>query len=108
MELSKEIATPTFSSKRVWLIAILLAVLHAAMSITATEDKSPTFDEPAHLTAGYSYWLTNDFRLNPVNGSLPMRWAALPLLFSRPSFASATGRGWQRAEDGLTGHEFFY
>ena len=108
MELSKEIATPTFSSQRVWLIAILIAVLHAAMSITATEDKSPTFDEPAHLTAGYSYWLTNDFRLNPVNGSLPMRWAALPLLFSRPSFASATGRGWQRAEDGLTGHEFFY
>jgi len=73
MELSREIATPTFFSQRVWLIAILIALLHAAMAVTAVNTKSPTFDEPQHLTAGYSYWVTNDFRLDPENGNLPAR-----------------------------------
>ena len=39
------------------IIAILLAALHAALAITAAMEKSPTFDEPTHLTAGYSYAL---------------------------------------------------
>ena len=108
MELSKEIATPTFSSQRVWLIAILIALLHAAMAVTAVNTKSPTFDEPQHLTAGYSYWVTNDFRLDPESGNLPARWAALPLLLSHPNFVPLNDRGWQRAEEGRTGHQFFY
>lgn len=108
MELSKEIATPAFSSERVWLIAILIALLHAAMAVTAVNTKSPTFDEPQHLTAGYSYWVTNDFRLDPENGNLPARWAAFPLLLSHPNFVPLNDRGWQRAEEGRTGHQFFY
>ena len=67
-------------------IAILLAALHAALAITAAIEKSPTFDEPTHLTAGYSYWLKNDYRLDPENGNWPARWAALPLVLSRPTF----------------------
>jgi hypothetical protein len=108
MELSKEMATPTFFSQRVWLIAILIALLHAAMAVTAVNTKSPTFDEPQHLTAGYSYWVTNDFRLDPENGNLPARWAALPLLLNHPNFVPLSDRGWQRAEEGRTGHQFFY
>ena len=46
-------------------IAILLAAVHAALAISAAIEKSPTFDEPTHLTAGYSYWLKNDYRLDP-------------------------------------------
>ncbi len=96
------------NNRLVCLIALSIAALHAAMSITATEEKSPTFDEPAHLTAGYSYWLTNDFRLDPENGNLSQRWAALPLLLSRPKFIPTADRGWQRADEGRTGHQFFY
>lgn len=108
MELSKEIAAPAFTSQRVWLIAILIAILHAAMAVTAVNTKSPTFDEPQHLTAGYSYWVTNDFRLDPENGNLPSRWAALPLLLSGTKFVPINDRGWQRADEGRTGHQFFY
>src|SRR5438094_836290 len=108
MEFSREIATPTFFSQRVWLIAILIALLHAAMAVTAVNTKSPTFDEPQHLNAGYSYWVTNDFRLDPESGNLPARWAALPLLLSRLNFVPLNDRGWQRAEEGRTGHQFFY
>src|SRR5205809_6459643 len=108
MELSKEIATPAFSSQRVWLVAILIAVLHAFMAVTAANTKSPTFDEPQHLTAGYSYWVTNDFRLDPENGTLPAAWAALPLLFDNLKFIPLKDRGWQRGEEGRTAHQFFY
>jgi hypothetical protein len=108
MELSKEIATPAFSSQRVWLIAILIALLHAAMAVTAVNTKSPTFDEPQHLTAGYSYWIKNDYRLDPENGNLPARWSALPLLLSGAKFVPINDRGWQRADEGRTGHQFLY
>src|ERR1700747_2162780 len=76
-------------------IAILLAALHAALAITAAIEKSPTFDEPTHLTAGYSYWLKNDYRLDPENGNWPARWAALPLILSRPTFLENTA--WRQA-----------
>lgn len=41
----------------------------------------PTFDEVAHLAAGYGYWLTGDFALNPEHPPLLKLWWALPLLF---------------------------
>ena len=51
----------------------------------AIQSQSPTYDEPVHLTAGYSYWKTGDFRYNgyhhPVLGEM---WCALPLLFLNP------------------------
>jgi hypothetical protein len=96
------------AERSIYLPAILIAVLHAAMAVTAVNTKSPTFDEPQHLTAGYSYWVTNDFRLDPENGNLPSRWAALPLLLSATKFVSLNDRGWQSADEGRTGHQLFY
>src|SRR5216684_5671022 len=87
-----------------WLVAILIAALHAVMAVTAVNTKSPTFDEPQHLTAGYSYWVTNDFRLDPENGNLTARWAALPLLLSNTKFVPIVDPGWQRADEGHTAH----
>jgi Dolichyl-phosphate-mannose-protein mannosyltransferase len=99
---------PTIGVRTFPLLAVLIAILHAVMAITATLEKSPVYDEPAHLTVGYSYWLKNDFRLGPENGNLPQRWAALPLLFSRPNFVSVENQSWQRASEGVSAHQFFY
>jgi hypothetical protein len=88
------------------IIAILLAALHAALAITAALEKSPTFDEPTHLTAGYSYWLKNDYRLDPENGNWPARWAALPLLLSRPSFPE--NAAWKQGDVGRVSERFLY
>jgi hypothetical protein len=87
-------------------IAILLAALHAALAITAVVEKSPTFDEPTHLTAGYSYWLKNDYRLDPENGIWPARWAALPLLLSHPSFPE--NAAWKQGDVGRVSERFLY
>ena len=108
MELPKEAGIAALSPRTAWLIAILVAALQAAMAVTAVNTKSPTFDEPQHLTAGYSYFVTNDFRLDPENGNLPAMWAALPLLLDDLKFVPLNDRGWQRAEEGRTAHQFFY
>jgi hypothetical protein len=56
----------------------------------------PTFDEPAHLAAGYSYWATGGVRMNPEHPPLlKLLWAA-PAFLADPSLypsgvASATG-----------------
>ena len=88
------------------IIAFLLAALHAVLAITAAMEKSPTFDEPTHLTAGYSYWLKNDYRLDPENGNLPARWAAIPLLWSRPLFPENAAS--DRGDVGRVSENFLY
>lgn len=56
----------------------------------------PTFDEPVHLAAGYSYWTTGSFRLNREDPPLlKLLWAA-PVVLVDPSLypadvAAATG-----------------
>jgi hypothetical protein len=96
------------AERPIHLLAVLIAVLHSFLAVTAVNTKSPTFDEPQHLTAGYSYWITTDFRLDPENGNLPTRWAALPLLFGQNKFVSPNDRAWQHADEGGTAHQFSY
>jgi hypothetical protein len=43
------------------------------MATSASSQHCTTNDEIAHLTAGASYWLTDDYRLQPENGNLPQR-----------------------------------
>ena len=53
------------------------------MAVSAAAGKSMTFDELAHLTGGYSYWMLDDYRLHPENGNLPQRLGALPAIGRR-------------------------
>src|ERR1700739_672207 len=46
--------------------------------------ESQTFDEPAHLYAGYSYWLHSDYGINPEHPPLVKLVASLPLVISGP------------------------
>jgi len=53
----------------------------------AVTHTAPTFDEAVHLTAGYSYWRTGDFRINRETPPLMKLLWALPLLATdRPPF----------------------
>jgi hypothetical protein len=89
-------------------VAIALLLLHAAMAISGVLRKSTTSDEVAHLVAGYSYWIYNDYRLNPENGNLPQRWMALPLLLGNYRFPSLNQRDWENSDVWKVGHQFFY
>lgn len=86
----------------------LLAGLHAFLAVTATTEKSMTSDEIAHLTAGHAYNSRGDFRLQPENGNLPQRLAALPLAVAGDPLPAVDRTDWQGADVWRYGHAFFY
>jgi len=82
--------------------------LYVLMAVTAASDKSNTFDEIAHLTAGYSYWAFNDYRLQPENGNWPQRIAAAPAVLGGAAFPSRDEPAWQLADMWGVGDRFFF
>lgn len=89
-------------------MAAALAVCYWIMAVSGQLEKSTTFDEIAHLTAGYSYWLADDYRLHPENGVLPQRWVALPLLIGNYRFPSRDQPAWRGANVWDLGDQFFH
>lgn len=87
---------------------MLLALTHAVLAVTAVADKSMTSDEIAHLTAGLAYNQRGDFRLQPENGNLPQRWAALPLALAQTPLPPVSLATWQHADVWRYGHALFY
>ena len=63
-----------------WPLLLLALVLFLAQLLIASPQKSAAFDEQYHLTAGYSYLRTGDFRLATTHPPLMGMIAALPLL----------------------------
>lgn len=58
----------------------LLVLVFFFISSSASLQKSPTYDEPVHLFAGYAYLRWSDFRINPEHPPLAKILAALPLV----------------------------
>jgi 4-amino-4-deoxy-L-arabinose transferase-like glycosyltransferase len=82
-----------------WLTAItLLATMFLLMIGSAWED-SLTFDEPAHIAAGYAYVKFRDARLNYEHPPLLKMLASLPLLPLAPRFPLASS-AWQDENNG--------
>jgi len=100
-----------------WPAVCLLLVFFLAGANSLVRD-SATFDETAHLPAGFTYLDRGDFRLNPEHPPLAKAWAALPLWLgglARPDYASPywTGRPSaanpalrSKADEWLFGFEF--
>jgi hypothetical protein len=68
---------------------------------------SATTDEVAHLPAGYTYWMTRDFRLNPEHPPLAKLIAALPLLAIKPHL-DLSWPEWETREQYIFGYGFLY
>lgn len=86
-----------------------LLLIHYALALSGVRLKSPTFDETAHITAGYSFWRLNDYRLQPENGNLPQRLAALPLVLSGSfTFPGRDQAAWRESDVWTVGGQFFY
>ena len=74
------------SNKLSNLIALLLLVIMAVLAYTSMTKASLTFDEKAHIPAGYSYLTQQDYRVNPEHPPLVKDASAFPLLFIQPNF----------------------
>jgi len=90
------------------LFAASLLGLFWWMAASVSHEHSTTADEIFHVTAGYAYWKFDDYRLQPENGNLPQRWAALPLLAQDLRFPSREQAAWRNADMAEIGHQFFY
>jgi dolichyl-phosphate-mannose-protein mannosyltransferase len=91
-----------------WAAVAALLALHWLMAVSATRVKSTLFDEIAHLTAGESYWLTGDIRLQPEGGIFPQRWQALGLAGGGFRFPSLDQDAWWSSDAYAMGYHFFY
>lgn len=70
-------------------------------------EESQTFDEAVHLSAGYSYWKSGDFKLNTEHPPLGKLLCSLPLLFLPldPHFDS---EGWRLPDQTAYSQKFLY
>ncbi len=89
------------------LVTLLLA-LQWWMGVSATEEICSTSDELAHVTGGLSYWKFQDFRLQPENGNLPQRIAALPWLLAGARMDTTNAKPWGTSNVWIVGHQLFY
>jgi Dolichyl-phosphate-mannose-protein mannosyltransferase len=64
--------------------AALLLALFALLTLWEMSGDSLTSDERVHLPAGYAYWRTGSFRLNPEHPPLVKLLCAAPLLVLHP------------------------
>jgi 4-amino-4-deoxy-L-arabinose transferase-like glycosyltransferase len=73
---------------RTWFLCAVVALfaVFATELYLSARLESQTFDEPAHMYAGYSYWLHSDFGINPEHPPLVKLVATLPLLIERPKY----------------------
>ena len=80
---------------------LLLAVALVAwwcLAVGSTLGKSATSDEPLHIIGGASYWLLDDYRLQPENGNLSQRWCGLPLFLAGWPLPSFEHPGWAKSD----------
>ena len=89
-----------------WAAAAILAAFWLFM-LGSLREKSLTFDEIGHVTAGYTYWRFDDYRLDPENGNLPQRIAGLPLLSGDFRFPSTNSDAWHQSDFLPIGYAWF-
>jgi hypothetical protein len=88
--------------------AAALLAGYFVLATSAASTKSNTFDEIAHLTSGYAYWTLDDYRLQPENGNLPQRLAALPAVVAGARFPPLDNPDWRRSDAYALGRTFFF
>jgi hypothetical protein len=87
------------------LIVLILFVVQGVLFIGAN---SPTYDEAAHLAAGYSYLARRDFRLNPEHPPLIKELQAFPLFLIYRLPFNPDPQHWSAGDDYLIGQDILY
>ncbi|MFH1171567.1 MAG: glycosyltransferase family 39 protein [bacterium] len=86
-------------------VAILVGMF--VVQLTSARTESQTVDEGVHLTAGYSYWKTGDFRLNPEHPPIVKLLASVPLLFL-PIHLPLSDPSWNNRDEWAFARHFLY
>lgn len=96
------------SRKWTALILSLSQVIFVILVLVSSRDKSFTYDEPFHVTSGYSHWVYNDYRLTPDNGNLTKRWVSLPIVFEELTLDVEQNPWWRSSNQNRLARDFVY
>ncbi|HYR92224.1 MAG TPA: glycosyltransferase family 39 protein [Terriglobia bacterium] len=99
--------SPERENSRYRTAAVCLVLIFCLQALLSLPKLSATCDELPHLSSGYSYWLTRDFRINPEHPPLAKLIAAIPLLMIRPKL-DTTDEYWWNAIEYPFGFDFLY
>ncbi|MFA6524723.1 MAG: glycosyltransferase family 39 protein [Patescibacteria group bacterium] len=100
--------TSFFNSNKFYIpLVVLLLVVMFFMEFTSALQESQTIDEGSHLSSGYSYITTGDFRMNPEHPPLIKELSALPLLFLQIK-APLNHPSWREQNQWEFGRQFLY
>jgi predicted membrane-bound dolichyl-phosphate-mannose-protein mannosyltransferase len=87
------------SNKLTNIICVVVLAFVFLISVLSMKGDALTFDELAHLPAGYSYLTQRDYRLNPEHPPLVKDFSAVPLLFMNINFPKDSP-AWQEGSQG--------
>jgi hypothetical protein len=93
-------ATAAPPRRAIALVLLVFVLIFTSLRVVRYRQKSATWDEPMHLTAGYVALVDHDFRVDPTHPPFMREWAALPLRLVPPMKADTTEidqtavRGW--------------
>ncbi|MDZ4232070.1 MAG: glycosyltransferase family 39 protein [Candidatus Pacearchaeota archaeon] len=83
------------ADKKAYAAAFLFMGLMLGLAFLSVQKDSLTFDELAHIPAGYSYLTQQDYRINPEHPPLAKDLSGIGQLFVRPTFP-ATSELWRQ------------
>ena len=86
----------------------LVLVAFWVLLLASVRDKGFAYDESVHATAGASYWIHNDYRLNPENGNLPQRLEGLPLVLSGYRFPPVDSEAWRSSDEWVVTEQWLH
>lgn len=89
------------------LLPFAFLLIGTAAQVSSIRQESQTYDEAAHIVAGYSYWRTGDFRLNPEHPPLSKLISTLTLL-PLPLRFEPSPEEWANADEFAIGRRFVY
>ena len=87
---------------------LILFIVFFVQGVVFISANSPTYDEAAHLAAGYSYFARRDFRLNPEHPPLIKQLLALPLFVGYRIAFNPDPQHWSNGDDYLIGQDLLY
>lgn len=80
----------------------------AIIQVVTVRDETATWDEPQYLAAGYSYWTTGRYDMNPEHPPFTKLLCSLPLyLFYKPQL-NTNSPEWQQSNFVMVGNLFLY
>jgi 4-amino-4-deoxy-L-arabinose transferase-like glycosyltransferase len=91
-----------------WLLLLVGLLLFALQAGLSSPQKSAAFDEQYHITRGYAYLKTGDFRMSQFHPPLLNLLSALPLLGRTDVVLPTDHPAWETGDNFIFAHHFLW